>query len=206
MKTKTKKPKTEKPATLTKIVEPLLDILNRQYSTASYPTYEFLKSGKFDMPYWDHDWATIQLPTDIHKHELAMRALYAILMASTPKWGWGHIDKQHYRRPPLRFSIAERFGWVGNFWAGSRYLFVEHIDKNPETAARQIATLVAHLSNPANLGEGDLPEKDPTAFASAAAIAGATYFEANPSAHPSPINIIPPTSTSGISAESSQPV
>lgn len=140
---------------LEQIVHPLVELLNRKYPTSANEEFAIPLLGQIGVLDGNPDEISIELPDDLPNHDLAMRAIATLLQnsGSQAKWGASTNADEIDQENPLRFGLVKKVGWAGYFWAGGRYLVVDHLDDelDHEVAAKQVARLVELLDDHDNL-------------------------------------------------------
>lgn len=143
--------------TLDEIVQPIIDALNRHYRAPGQDEFEVAQFDLFEVLRADHDGILIELPDDIGSHPVTAAAIATLLRltGSESTWVCGESPSGENLDGPLRFSVTKRSAWAGYFWAGGRYLVIDHaeLELDADAAKRQIAALATALENPANLVE-----------------------------------------------------
>ena len=142
---------------LDEVVPPLVDLFNSKYATDELEEYLVPMPGRFGAFEYDDDETAIECPNNINDHERAMRAVATLLRVTGSQAVWiGHNSSDDAMiQGPLRFRLTKTAAWAGYFWKWTRNLVIDHAgdDLDLEAATGQVAELVAHLENEANLIE-----------------------------------------------------
>lgn len=146
----------QKPQTIEEVIEPLIEVLNRCYHTHDDREFEVAELDLFDVLNSDRDGVAVWLPDNITEQPAANAiATLLSLTGSESTWISGNVPTGENLDGPLRFSLTKRSVWAGYFWAGGRFLVIDHVgsELDGDAATRQVAALVQRLQNPANLVE-----------------------------------------------------
>lgn len=151
---------------LAEVVQPIVDFLNADHPSTidDYYVGEFGQYGQVEEPFNE---VSIDLNISDDTPESTKRVIVTLLRRSGSNLLWSALDPSHLaaeddpHKAPLRFAIVKRAFHMETHLQWLVYLVIDHRgdEFDAEVAARQVALLVSHLKDPANLVEFGAEER-----------------------------------------------